>query len=277
MYKYGSHIGYETDTNAWTSVDVKFYTPACTSSCPIPPTVWPSHINVNASAGDTVAFYIQMTSGSGSFDGEMDTTEGSVVVDNGHLQLLVGKSQSGLGIFTGALDTGTTFQGDIYYSRINIVTAEATPDTICQGEAAALTALGNGLTSLWQPGGILGNNITVSPFSTTTYTVTSVDPSGCVDSTTVTVHVDTCLGIHGALAAELSVSPNPSDGRFVIRVNDSHSTWTVMVRDMAGRQLLLRRLDETANPVSLDVEPGIYFLELIGADVQVVRPIVIHR
>lgn len=277
MYKPGTYMGYETDTAAWTSIDVLFYTPSCTSSCPIPPTVWPELIYVDVMAGDTVAFYIQMTSGTGSFDGDNTGTEGSVVADDGNLQLLSGKSQSGLGIFTGVLDTGVTFQGDIYYTRINIVTAEASPDTICQGGAATLTATGNGLTSLWQPGGILGNNVTVTPSMTTTYTVTAVDSSGCVDSTTVTVHVDTCLEIHGWDPFDITLSPNPSAGRFVIHASEPSLDMMFIIRDLTGRELLIGKLHEGDNLVSLDADPGIYLVELVSSGSRQGHRMVMHR
>lgn len=59
--------------------------------------------------------------------------------------------------------------------------------TICPGATATLTASG-GTTYTWNPGGLTGNPVNVSPATTTTYTVTSNTACGISTSTaTVTV------------------------------------------------------------------------------------------
>lgn len=59
--------------------------------------------------------------------------------------------------------------------------------TICPGKTATLTA-GGGTTYTWQPGNIVGNNVSVSPASTTVYTVTS-GSGACVATKTTQVVV----------------------------------------------------------------------------------------
>ncbi len=62
------------------------------------------------------------------------------------------------------------------------------PDTVCSGSSVTLNA-GAGYTSYsWSPGGMTTQIITVSPGTTTTYTVTVTDASG-TGSTTYTVKV----------------------------------------------------------------------------------------
>jgi hypothetical protein len=275
MYKAGSYIGFETDTAAWTSVDVRFYSPACTSSCPIPPTVWPQEIGVNMQDGDTVAFYVQMTSGAGSFEGENDSIEGSLVADDGNLKLFTGKAQSGLGIFTGILDTGITFQGEIYYTRTNIVTADVTPDTVCQGQAAALTASGSGLNCIWNPGGLIGTTVTVTGTTTTTYTVTAVDSAGCVDSAFVTLVVVVCGGTEDLPDHNIRVSPNPSDGRLTVQF-DGESRASLIIRDMAGREVWAAPIGKGSNALTIAASPGLYLLEFSTADLHTVHRVMIR-
>jgi|GEM_PF-801464 len=67
-----------------------------------------------------------------------------------------------------------------------ITTAIASPDTICAGQSATLTASGGG-TYLWSGGGT-GASIVVMPSNTTTYSVT-VSNNGCVGASNVTVAV----------------------------------------------------------------------------------------
>lgn len=60
---------------------------------------------------------------------------------------------------------------------------------ICQNESTVLTAQG-GTSWLWMPGGLTDPVITVSPASTTTYTLTVYDECGNSDTDEVTVFVD---------------------------------------------------------------------------------------
>ncbi|MEI6853107.1 MAG: PKD-like domain-containing protein, partial [Bacteroidota bacterium] len=69
-----------------------------------------------------------------------------------------------------------------------VVTASALPTAICVGQSSTLTA--NGATTyLWQPGGLAGSSISVSPALTTIYTV--IGTTGiCSDTNTVTLTVN---------------------------------------------------------------------------------------
>jgi gliding motility-associated-like protein len=76
-------------------------------------------------------------------------------------------------------------------TSLNITVNPNTP-SICPGANVALTASG-GSTYSWSPSASLssstGTTVTASPTSTTIYSVTGTDASGCTGSTTVTVNV----------------------------------------------------------------------------------------
>lgn len=79
--------------------------------------------------------------------------------------------------------------------RANIVvTINALPvitvnsPTICPNTSATLTASG-GVSYIWNPGGSTSNPLSVSPASTTSYTVTGTDVNGCLSSEISTVTV----------------------------------------------------------------------------------------
>jgi gliding motility-associated-like protein len=69
------------------------------------------------------------------------------------------------------------------------VTATALPSAICAGQSASLTASG-ALSYIWNPGGLSGSTIAVSPLTTTTYTVSGTSASGCMGTAAVTVTVN---------------------------------------------------------------------------------------
>lgn len=91
--------------------------------------------------------------------------------------------------------TGTTAAGCTNTSTISIavnalptVAASTTPSSICNGASASLTGTGAS-TYTWMPGSLSGSTVSVSPTSTTTYTITGTDALGCVNTSTVSVSV----------------------------------------------------------------------------------------
>lgn len=73
-------------------------------------------------------------------------------------------------------------------------TVVASPGTnICSGQSTTLSANATGgtppYTFTWTPGNLNGNNVSVSPSSTTVYTVVATDNNGCSGSATTTVTV----------------------------------------------------------------------------------------
>ncbi|MFN7014220.1 MAG: T9SS type A sorting domain-containing protein, partial [Bacteroidia bacterium] len=78
--------------------------------------------------------------------------------------------------------------------NIGNTTVTASPNqTICSGNSVTLSANASGgtgpYTYVWNPGNQTGNSITVSPTSTTTYSVVATDANNCSGSATTTVNV----------------------------------------------------------------------------------------
>jgi hypothetical protein len=87
---------------------------------------------------------------------------------------------------------GTAVATVSYYPRPTI---QLTGDTICAGESATLYASG-GVTYDWGSGWTTVNSITVSPTTTTMYSVTATDANGCTGLATATVTVQPPLTIN---------------------------------------------------------------------------------
>lgn len=72
------------------------------------------------------------------------------------------------------------------------VNTSATSTSICTGNSTTITATGAS-SYTWQPGSLSGASITVSPASTTTYTVTGTNATnGCTATSTRTITVSLC-------------------------------------------------------------------------------------
>ena len=84
---------------------------------------------------------------------------------------------------------GCTATDAVVVSISSGASINAGPDvTICPGNSTTLTASG-GVTYSWNNGLGTGNNFSVSPASTTTYSVTGTDAGGCTGTDNITVSI----------------------------------------------------------------------------------------
>lgn len=95
--------------------------------------------------------------------------------------------------------TGTDANGCIDTARaiVNIVTpftltANATTTAICVGSSTTLnvSGAGAGATYTWNPGGLVGASVNVTPGTTTTFTATGSGAGNCVNTDTVVITVN---------------------------------------------------------------------------------------
>ncbi|MEM8907146.1 MAG: glycine-rich protein, partial [Bacteroidota bacterium] len=88
---------------------------------------------------------------------------------------------------TGTNSHGCTFTDQVIVHVSNLSVSGDVQ--LCLGSTTTLTASG-AVNYTWEPGTLTGASINVSPASTTIYTVTSSDPSGCTESQSMTVTVN---------------------------------------------------------------------------------------
>jgi len=113
--------------------------------------------------------------------------------------------------------TGTSLDGctgsasvSVTVNSIPVLTTNADPADICEGNASALTAAG-AATYIWMPGNINGETITVTPTSSTIYTVIGSNPGGCSDTTTVSVSIQ--------VVPEITILSSPDEGCVPLEVS----------------------------------------------------------
>ena len=133
---------------------------------------------------------------------------------------------------------------------------------LCVGQSATLTA--NGATNYtYNPGGINANPATVSPITTTNYTVLGTS-SGCSGSAIITVSVDVCSGISNLNSDQKFVLyPNPTQGIITINFSSAYSG-KITVYNSLGQLLINKNLFgvETYSLNLSDVAKGIYILKI---------------
>lgn len=77
----------------------------------------------------------------------------------------------------------------VFVSPAPILTLQATALNICRGNTLAISAIGSS-NYTWQPVGLVGNNIVVSPTISTVFYATSSINNGCVSTASISVIVD---------------------------------------------------------------------------------------
>ncbi|QQR86804.1 MAG: T9SS type A sorting domain-containing protein [Flavobacteriales bacterium] len=125
-YKMGTHVGFESDSTAWTFVGA---VDGITSAGPDNPTIIPIDVDVNIPAGATYAFYISNLNTTDPNVKYTDgTTLGATLASDANLQVLEGS-----GVF---MQFGTTFfsprqfNGTVHYSVGGVGLVERTANNV---------------------------------------------------------------------------------------------------------------------------------------------------
>jgi hypothetical protein len=166
FYKTGTHIGFETNSGAWTSLGTAngVVTNGSGNATPIP-----IPISVVIPSGATAAFYIHSNSGSISYSN--GSSQGAVYVSDGAISILEGVGKSSGTPFGLSTFNPRMWNGNVYYNLPG------------QGSST------NPVSILWSTGATT-DSITVSPAVSTDYYVTVTDSFGCSSMDTVSVTVN---------------------------------------------------------------------------------------
>lgn len=133
---------------------------------------------------------------------------------------------------------------------------------VCPGQTATLSALG--ANSYTWSSGQTDAIITVTPSSTTDYTVFGTDMNGCVGTIIATQSVG-CVGIDGRILTEetISIYPNPNNGVFHIKTTSTEKSHFVLMNAL-GQTVMELELSENETLVQPEVSKGIYYYRVEG-------------
>lgn len=125
--------------------------------------------------------------------------------------------------------------------------------TICNGGATTLTASG-GDTFVWSNGPSTAT-YTVHPSADTTYIVTgTITATGCHDTVSQHITVETCTGITNTSTQEIKVYPNPSsNGIFTLSVkNSTAKQLNIYITNVLGEKVY-----QSSEAIAADVSKSI--------------------
>ena len=146
------------------------------------------------------------------------------------------------------------------YSNPTISIA-ATKTVMCKPDSGPKLTASGAVTYTWSNNATT-STVNVAPTITaSTYTVTGTDANGCVNSSVITIKVNTCTGINGIAVNDkaLVVYPNPSNGEFTI-TGDSDITLKI-VNELGQEVSNIKLSAQNDHKVSIsNLANGIYFI-----------------
>jgi hypothetical protein len=141
------------------------------------------------------------------------------------------------------------------------LTANTNNTLICLGQMAILTASG-AVNYTWNPGAATGASISITPSTSTVYTVTGIAANGCLSTTTVSQSAVDCTGSLEADIenADVLVYPNPFSG--MVTIIGAEGT-TLTIYNSMGQLICNTKIKESKTEINLSKEPkGIYFVRV---------------
>lgn len=167
--------------------------------------------------------------------------------------------------------TGTGTNGCVSVPAVSNLTVQALPtvttassrSVMCLKEKVTLTA-GGASTYTWNTNATT-NTISVGPSTTTSYSVVGKDAGGCVNSSSITVTVLSCVGMEeqNSELASVHIFPNPSNGIFQISLAEVSSNTQLEIYNSIGKLIMKETLSHEITSIDLqDYTNGFYFIKI---------------
>ncbi len=152
---------------------------------------------------------------------------------------------------TGCTNTNRSATNLVIVNALPNVTVSATQTTICATSSTTLTAA-NASSYSWQPGGLTGNSVVVTPATTTTYTVTGTGANGCTKTATITIIVNPQPVITGSASPGI-VCPG---GPVTLTGTTAGVTWNWQPGNLNGTPVIVNPLVQTTYTVTATSAAG---------------------
>ena len=149
-----------------------------------------------------------------------------------------------------------------------VLQVSSSSSVICEGASVNLSASGAS-TYTWSTGSN-NANITLSPGSTTTYTLSGTNAYGCEGSTVFTQVVSPCVGINnnGSQNKTASLFPNPNKGSFVLNIYEPINKPELTVVDVLGKVVFKQAVQTGENSIKIPgLVSGLYYYTISSNNV----------
>ncbi|MBL7932338.1 MAG: T9SS type A sorting domain-containing protein [Bacteroidia bacterium] len=179
---------------------------------------------------------------------------------------------------TGSNASGCTGDAVITIGVLPLPTVTASisnPNTVCAGESVTLTGMG-ATNYQWQSNSfvILNQEAVIIPYTTTVYTLTGTNLTGCSNSLALAVNVTTCVGIkeQNAGATNISLFPNPANNEVTLQLNNG-LVKQIEILDITGR--LVAKQESSLDSTVINIQQlavGTYYLKVkSGSNTEMIK------
>lgn len=152
-------------------------------------------------------------------------------------------------------------------------------DTFCtNGGTIVLAPYGTPAGGVWGVGNTVITQVNLSQVPPGNYTLHYATVSGgCKDTAYATIQVINCTGLNELSESTLHVFPNPSNGSFIIEVEEGSEFSTAIIFDLAGKNVFEKNIsDQKQIEFNTSLSSGIYLLQLYSKENSVMKKISIE-
>jgi len=158
---------------------------------------------------------------------------------------------------SGALNCPVAASVTLIVNPLPTVTAVASKSTVCKNQNFTLTANGAS-TYTWNNGASSSTLVTSSSsVGIAVYSVTGTSTAGCIQSASVTVFINSCIGINEINNSEMVIFPNPSSGLVFLK---SENKAEIYIYNALGQTVEIIRNFNGAHTIQ-NLPKGIYILQ----------------
>ncbi len=156
------------------------------------------------------------------------------------------------------------------------VIAVSNNSLICVGQSVIITPSGAVNYN------ITGGTFTISPTTTTNYTVSGVGANGCIASTVLTQSVSTCTGIDNLSLnnqqSTFHIYPNPSSGILNVELEMINENTKIEITNALGQVVMNEKLLIQHSTFNIQhFISGVYFVKVTSNNKQTTKRIILNR
>lgn len=172
------------------------------------------------------------------------------------------------GTYTVTASNGTTQSVQVNINALPVVSYTEADDNACTTDPAIVLSGGMPAGGTYSGVAVSNGQFTPSVFNigNTTITYSFTDANGCTATSTDVITVTNCsLGVNENITENITIKPNPSNGKFVIEGEKLKAFNTVELVDQVGRTVETWNVTKSTMSIELnDVKNGNYMLIFRG-------------